>query len=178
MHAAGTQVRVRFTVQWDIWYLHLTAIDISARLVRVNNCFAFKVLLYGPSGLELLDLSLSPVNNPNFTICTGVFYRPPSSTHDIFDTLCNSLFCIPPAYFSNFALLGDFNVNLLNSNHPLYDKIDMLCNSFHLLRLLTPPPTYHIVHIHHLLTWFLFLTPHVFHIVTPSHNLQILIIMA
>ena len=33
--------------------------------IYVHNCFAFTVLLYGPSGLELLVLSLSPVNNPN-----------------------------------------------------------------------------------------------------------------
>ena len=112
--------------------------------IYVHNCFAFKVLLYGPSGLELLVLSLSPVNNPNFTMCAGVFYRPPSSTHDIFDTLCSSLFCIPPAYFSNFVLLGDFNVNLLNSNHPLYDKIDMLCNSFSFTQVVDSPT--HISH--------------------------------
>jgi len=115
--------------------------------IYVHNCFAFKVLLYGPSGLELLVLSLSPVNNPNFTMCTGVFYRPPSSTHDIFDTLCNSLFCIPPAYFSNFVLLGDFNVNLLNSDHPLYDKIDMLCNSFSFTQVVDSPT--HISHSAH-----------------------------
>ena len=47
--------------------------------IYVHNCFAFKVLLkvkvllYGPSGLELLVLSLSPDNNPNLTMCTGVF---------------------------------------------------------------------------------------------------------
>ena len=103
--------------------------------------------MYGPSGLELLVLSLSPVNNPNFTMCTGVFYRPPSSTHDIFDTLCSSLFCIPPAYFTNFVLLGDFNVNLLNSDHPLYDKIDMLCNSFSFTQVVDSPT--HISHSAH-----------------------------
>ena len=106
--------------------------------IYVNNCFTFKVLLSGPCGLELIVLSLS-LSNSNFMVCIGVFYRPPSSTQDIFDTLCDSLFTIPPYYFSNFILLGDFNVNLVNTKHHLHNKIEMLSSSFALTQVVNSP---------------------------------------
>ena len=47
-------------------------------------------------------------------LCVGVFYRPPSSSCSIFDTLLDSSFSINHSYFSTFVLLGDFNANLAN----------------------------------------------------------------
>ena len=69
--------------------------------IYINNA-----LLSGPSDLEI---SLQSGRHGN--LCVGVYYRLPSSSSSIFDTLLDSLFSINPSYFSNFVLLGDLNVN-------------------------------------------------------------------
>ena len=105
--------------------------------IYVNNALSFKVLLCGPSDLELIVISLQTGRRGN--TCLGVFYRPPSSPSSIFDTLSDSLFSIDHTYFSNFVLLGDFNVNIANPDHPLYNKIEELMDSFVLTQVVTSP---------------------------------------
>ena len=58
-------------------------------------------------------MSLSRIN---FKLCIGVFYRPPSSSAVIFDLLCDSLSQhVYQSYFSNFVIVGDFNVDFTTS---------------------------------------------------------------
>ena len=78
----------------------------------VNNSFSTKILLHGPMGLELIVVSLFSRHHLN--CCVGAFYRPQSSQLHIFNSLFDTLFSIQSAYFSNFVLVGDFNVNFLN----------------------------------------------------------------
>ena len=80
----------------------------------IHDSVAYNVLLYGSADLELLVVSLS---RNNFQLCLSVFYRPPSSPSSIFDTLCETLLSVPHSYFSNFVILGDFNVNFDVSHH-------------------------------------------------------------
>ena len=62
-------------------------------------------------------------------ICICLFYRSPSSSVSIFDNLCTTLQIIIPAYFSNFLLIGDFNVDFCNPNQFMYSHlIDLLCS--------------------------------------------------
>ena len=51
------------------------------------------------------------------------FTDPPCSSSVIFDTFCKYLEPLNTAQYSNFNLLGDFNVNFVNSSHPF-----KLCN--------------------------------------------------
>ena len=76
--------------------------------IFIHNSIRYNILVSGPANLELLVASLS---RNNFKLFLGVFYRPPSSPNFIFDILCNTLFSIDQSHFSNFVIVGDFNVN-------------------------------------------------------------------
>ena len=75
--------------------------------IYINNALSFKVLLSGPSDLELIIICLQSGRHGN--LCVGVIYRSPSSPSSIFDTLLDSLFPIKHSYFFNVVLSGDFN---------------------------------------------------------------------
>ena len=55
----------------------------------IHNSVLYNVILSGPTGLELIVVSLS---RNNLKLCLGVFYRPPYSPPVIFELLCTSLF--------------------------------------------------------------------------------------
>ena len=59
------------------------------------------------------DLECIFVNVLKGTVKTTVrcFYRPPNSPSYIFDTLTDSIFALQPNLLTNFALIGDFNVD-------------------------------------------------------------------
>ena len=103
----------------------------------IDNSLSIKVLLHGPMGLELIVVSLLSRNHPN--CCVGVFYRPPSSQLHIFNSLFDTLFSIRSAHFSNFVLVGDFNVNFLNTDHHLFSKVRELMDSFALSQVVNSP---------------------------------------
>ena len=42
-------------------------------------------------------------------------------------------------FFSNFVLLGDFNMNMLDSNHPMFHKVQILVSSLCLSQGVTEP---------------------------------------
>ena len=89
--------------------------------------YVANVLSVGPAGLELVIVSL--IRN-NFKLCLCVFYRPPSSCSDIFDSLCDALFSVDIPYFANFVLLGDFNVDFNIPSCHLYSQVSNLMNIF------------------------------------------------
>lgn len=68
-------------------------------------------------------------------LCVCLFYRPPSSSVHIFDDLCNSLHIVNPAQFSNFILIGDFNVNFCNQEHYLFSHVSNILDSFSLCQV-------------------------------------------
>ena len=77
------------------------------------------------SNLEILPVV---VRHLNFKFCIAAFYRPPNSPSSIFDTLSSFITSLSIPQFSNFILLGDFNVNLSNPSHPLYPKFCTLAD--------------------------------------------------
>ena len=68
-------------------------------IVYVISSFSAKVILAGPSDLQLIVISVSC---RNISYCIGVFYRPPSSVTDIFDRLCFALSSLDSIYFFSF----------------------------------------------------------------------------
>ena len=106
--------------------------------IYIHNSIKYQILMTGPANLELLVVSLF---RNNFKLCLGVFYRPPSSSHYIFDTLCDALFTIDQSHFSNFVLVGDFNVNF-DSSHPLYSHLSDFMVSFSLSQIVESPTHY------------------------------------
>ena len=78
-------------------------------LIYVHNCLSYKVIVKGPATLEFLVLSVS-----NYL----VMYRPPSSPVSALDNFYTALEGLDPSYFSNFVLLGDFNIDFYNPIAP------------------------------------------------------------
>ena len=69
------------------------------------------------------------------------FYRLPSSTTSIFDTLFSYLGSINVC---NFILFGDFNINFDNPCHPMYSNLCTITTLYCLSQSVTGP-----THVHH-----------------------------
>ena len=106
-------------------------------LIYVNSSFSHSLVFSGPNDLELIVLS---VNNSQCKVAISLFYRPPSSPYSVLDKLLISLCShVAVTLFSNFILLGDFNVNVLNSLHPLFSKLQSVASSLCLTQVVTEP---------------------------------------
>ena len=80
-------------------------------LMYIRCTLQTQVLSLGHFDFEFMIVS---VNNANCRYCMGLFYRRPSSTSLIFDTMFSVLEQLDPSLFLNFVLIGDLNVNFLN----------------------------------------------------------------
>lgn len=93
-------------------------------------------------GLELLSIVIS---NGSCKVCISLFYRPPSSSPLILDSLCTYIESLNIHQYSNYILLGDFNVNFFShDNSILFCKLKSLSNLFSVQQIVTEP-----THIHH-----------------------------
>ena len=88
----------------------------------------------GPNNLEFLSVSSVHTSFVN-RLCVCLFYRPPSSPVSIFNDLCTTLHIVNPAQFSNFLLIGDFNVNFCNQEHYLFSYVSDILYSFSLCKV-------------------------------------------
>ena len=88
------------------------------------------------SSIELLSLTVEFCSSK---FCISTFYRPPSSDVSYFDELYDIIEKLDIVTFSNYILLGDFNINFCNPTHPLYPRLFNLCNSFMLTQVVTEP---------------------------------------
>ena len=93
-------------------------------------------LLPTPDNLELLTLSISSGIN---RVCLSLLYRPPNSPSDLFQDLFLYLQGLDTTHFSNYILLGDFNVNFCNPKHPLYLNLYNIFSSFGLTQVVSEP---------------------------------------
>ena len=111
-------------------------------LFYVSTCLSFSVLPKCDD-VELLTIMIS---NGLSKLCISLFYRPPSSPSLILDSLCAYIESLNIHQYSNFILLGDFNINYLFSlcNNPLLCKLKSLYNVFSVQQIV-PEPT----HVHH-----------------------------
>ena len=107
-------------------------------LLFINSVYTHNIVFSGSIELELLIVSVSLKSVP---ITIALFYRPPGSPFVIFDTLLSTL-CnhVDPYSLSNLILLGDFNVNYLETSHPLFSKLLLLSNSLSLTQCVTQHP--------------------------------------
>ena len=84
-----------------------------------RSTLGYKSVLSGSNGLEL---AIVLVYKDNCRVCIALFYTQFSCSY--FDNFCTTLHSLDPVLFSNFVLLGDFNINFYNPNHPLYSNTD------------------------------------------------------
>ena len=78
-------------------------------LIYVHASLVTDVIVRRPHDLEFLVITVS---NTVYRFCIGLFYRPPSSTRQVFEDFCTFLETLNISRFSNFVLLGDFNLIL------------------------------------------------------------------
>ena len=80
------------------------------------------------------------VTSNSFRICIGgLLYRPPSSSVFVLDNLFSVLESLEPSYFSNFVLIGDFNIDYNSSFHPLRQRLDTIVSSFSFVQVVADP---------------------------------------
>ena len=103
----------------------------------IHDSLSHNVLVSGPSDLELLIVSIVLPNLRK--LCLGVFYRPPSSPLSVFDTLSDTLSSLDHTSFTNFILLGDYNVNFLQPSSPFYVHLCNIMHSLSLTQVVTEP---------------------------------------
>ena len=110
-------------------------------LIYVNNSFIFSTLYLGTAAFECIILSIicssNNRNSPDFTI--AVYYRPPNSTVSHLDTLFTTLCNLDVSLFSNFVLLGDFNINYFCTQTSLFSKLLSVTSSFNLSQVVSEP---------------------------------------
>ena len=82
-------------------------------VVHVRDCLSTTPIMDNVD-LELLILSLT-VNNGKTT--NGTFYCPPNSSSELMDAVYTCLEHLDITYFTNFILLGDFNIKFCNTYH-------------------------------------------------------------
>ena len=93
-------------------------------------------------GLELLSIVVS---NVSYKVCISLFYRPPSSSSLILDSLFTYIESLNVHQYSNYILLGDFNVNFCShETSSLFCKLKSLSHLFSLQQIVTEP-----THVHH-----------------------------
>ncbi len=88
-------------------------------------------IVAGPSDLEFLIISVSN-HASSCKYHVGLFYRPPSSGVQSLESLYSYLGSLDSSYFSNFVLVGDFNIDFYNHSHFLYSRLTGILHSFSL----------------------------------------------
>ena len=89
-------------------------------MLYINNLFTHSLLFKGTDSFECIILSLfcrSRQHSPDLTI--ALLYRPPNSCLSFFDTLFCTLSNLDVSVFSNFVLVGDFNIDYFCTQNPL-----------------------------------------------------------
>ncbi len=109
-------------------------------LLYVKESIEVKALPQCPD-LELITLSLYKDNN---RICISVFYRPPSTSANVFSQVSAYFDNLCITQFSNFIFLGDFNVNFKDPTHPCYKSLSDIMSLYSLSQVVDDS-----THIHH-----------------------------
>ena len=109
-------------------------------LFYINNLFTYSLVFKGSDSFECIVLSMFCNNrqhSPDLTV--ALVYRPPNSYPIFFDTLFSTLCNLDVSLFSNFVLLGDFNVNYFCTQNPLFSRLNSVTLSFNLTQLVAEP---------------------------------------
>ncbi len=146
-------------------------------IIYVKPCVTSELPMTGSPNLEFLSVSISSPP-PKLKHCILLFYRPPSSPANIFDSLLSIVHNINPSSFSTLVLIGDFNVDFCNPSHPLSPKLHGFYIPFHFHKQSLLQLTLNQIESHLSLIWLCYQTClNLFSAVLP-HLLQILTTMA
>ena len=104
-------------------------------LIEIYSCT--QSCFNGNCDLELLIVSVS--NSCNRQCCIGVLYRPPDSNHSVLDNVNHVLCTMDHTLFSNFVLLGDFNIDYNNTSHPFHHHLLGFMSTLCLTQVVSEP---------------------------------------
>ena len=76
-----------------------------------------------PQGCKDLELLSVVVHQGSCKVCISVFYRPPSSLSFVLDSLQSYSESLFIHQYTNFILLGDFNIDFCNPVSPLFLRL-------------------------------------------------------
>ena len=111
-------------------------------LIYIRDSLSFSLVLSGPNNLEFLCVTIHSVSQSQLhanSFCLGVLYNPPDNVCYVLSTLTSVLQTLPPSMFSNFLLLGDFNVNYFDTSSTAFCQLDNLLSSFNLFQVVQEP---------------------------------------
>ena len=100
--------------------------------IYAKSCLQPSVFQLPPHSLELLTVTIR-VHSQCFHVSS--FYRPPTSINDLINTLSS----LGPGFTSKTILVGDFNVNVGNSQAPLFHQVSSLTSIFSLNQIVSQP---------------------------------------
>ena len=112
-------------------------------LLYVKDIFQHTILPRPNGALELLSVVIQHNMIPT-RICVSVFYRPPSSPTSVLDELCTYFETIDITQFANIVVVGDFNIDMSTSSHPLYHKLSTVMSTYSLSQVVSD-----YTHVHH-----------------------------
>ena len=102
-------------------------------MLYIRDNPSFCVVYNDPENLELLSVKLFDGQSLR---CVCALYVPPVSVY----TDLHSLFLfLHQAHFSKFVLIGDFNVDYLDSSSPLYHSLQTILNNYCLTQVVQEP---------------------------------------
>ena len=87
----------------------------------------------GCRDLELLSIVVR--QELYYKVCISIFYRPPSSLSFVLDSFQSYLESLSIHQYTNFILLGDFNIDFCNPFTPLCSRLKSLCHLFSLTQI-------------------------------------------
>ena len=112
-------------------------------MLYVKDIFQHTILPRPNGALELLSVVIQHNTIPT-RICVSVFYRPPSSPASVLDELCTYFETIDITQFANIVVVGDFNIDMSTSSHPLYHKLSTMMSTYSLSQVVSD-----YTHVHH-----------------------------
>ena len=102
-------------------------------MLYIRGDLSYNVTFMGPDNLELLGITLHNGNSNRFCLCT--LYSPHATTHLVLQQLIIFLQKVNPSLYSNFVLIGDYNVNVLDSSTTLFHSLHDILSSFNLTQV-------------------------------------------
>ena len=111
-------------------------------IMFIRNKFTIKQLLPCPP-LELITVTL---HCDVYRFCLSLLYRPPSLSVDVFGVLQHYYESINVSQFCSYVIIGDFNVNVLNSSGFMFHNYNSFISFFGLTQVVDHPT--HLVNGH------------------------------
>ena len=97
----------------------------------IRDGLSYNAPFTGPENLELFGITLHSDNSDCHLPPLILYYKGCLFFFCLF--VCLFLQNLSPSLYSNFVLIGSFNVNVLDTNSPLYHSLHDILSSFNLL---------------------------------------------